>query len=160
MGSFELKDLGTLASIIALIFVWLQLRQNYRLSRASFINSINSELNQFAKVRVFLRNFEEDGEIDQIRGQDYERTLDYLTSFENIYWMINLNVLRVDEAKEYFGSRFYEAFHSSFFIRKCDEDESFRLMYSILFKMYELFEDDSSIVGHAKMYWPQEQQDI
>lgn len=145
-----LTAIGVVVNAIALIFVWKQLRQNHRLERASFTNTLNSELNQFVDVRVFLKTHDTKAKLSEVKTEAYERALDYFTAFENIRWMIYLNVLSLEEAKDYFGGRFYEAFNSVFFQTKCNEDESFKLMYKMMFELYDNFEKTPMTIGYAK----------
>lgn len=145
-----LTAIGVVVNAVALIFVWKQLRQNHRLERASFTNTLNSELNNFVDVRVFLKEHDTKVKISEVKTETYERVLDYFTAFENIRWMIHLNVLSLEEAKDYFGGRFYEAFNSVFFQTKCNEDESFKLMYKMMFELHDNFENTPLAIGYAK----------
>jgi hypothetical protein len=144
-----LTAIGIGVNGIAIIFVWLQLRQNHRLERASFTNALNGDLNQFVDVRSILKINNTKEKVANISDETYERVLDYFTAFENIRWMMNLRVLTTNEAKEFFGGRFYEAFHSVFFQTKCKDDESFKLMFRLMFELHEKFESTSLAVGYA-----------
>jgi hypothetical protein len=152
-----LTAIGIGVNCIAILFVWLQLRQNHRLERASFTNTLNSELNQFIDARVLLKTCNTKEKVQNLSDENYERILDYLTSFENIRWMVNQKVLTIVEAKDFFGGRFYEAFYSVFFQTKCEEDKDFKLMYRMIFELDVKFTKSSLKIGYAKNNIPIEQ---
>lgn len=108
--------MGAGLGIITLALLLFQLRKTVRLARSTFIAQLNKDLAEFSIVRAFLKQNITLAEFNRDRENllTEQRIEDYFTSFENIRWLIKNKTLKKKEAKEYFGSRFKEAYNSDY----------------------------------------------
>jgi hypothetical protein len=98
-------------NLIALCIVVSQFRRNVseaalanRIKRAEFIHRINDSLAHFATLRIRL----ERNELKPDDPDHFVQLRDYAIIFENVYCLIDSEVLTEAEVYRYFGARFAE----------------------------------------------------
>lgn len=126
------------AVLVALSGIAVQAYQSLRLSKARFILEINDYLNDYADARRVLKNQSHEEIIGNLNSLEYERVLDYLTSFENLNNLHDSKIISLAQISDYFGGRFFEAMESSFVQNSCEEDwfsDSYKLLYALKRKL-------------------------
>ncbi len=100
---------ASIVTVIGLVFIAVQVRDNKRFNRAQFINSLDIDSTRHSDIytRLIPGGIWAEGSEHELTHEEFVALLEYLGFFEKVYLLMQSSALRIETIDALFSGRFF-----------------------------------------------------
>jgi hypothetical protein len=102
-----ISGLALFGSFVAVVLLYIQLRQASGISKANLLFSVNRDLSSYQDIGALFQAEVGDDWVEHLNATTKERLLDYISYFEGIGLALSNGLLTVEEVDLFFSNRLF-----------------------------------------------------